>query len=681
MLDFNVTKNHKMSKRGRPKKRERYFQTVRPCFEKKSATTDPEQNIPYNRLPESTFKDAVHLSSDGYSYQVTDSAGNPGTMHFMRPTPNTPQDLQIENDETDGYKILHCGKLLQMFNDFYQEHFQNSPLCPILCSWNTEMCQKWGLSWRMGLKCTNCGFVGKKTKVYTESEKRTQRGQKYSTVNLGIHVGLQSSPLGVEGVRTVLLSGGIPVPSVNSMQKAGICVSDITADLNEKDMEERRKKLVELNEIRGFDKSHPVSTSGDGRYNNRLESGAEKTPRQPATQSIYCIVENETPNKDIICVNIDNMLCSTAKYLRSKGKSVTCPDHPGKCDANIKKTDTIGDEGRSAERCAQKMSRDDTPLVVQYFTSDGDSAASVGFGRGQRSHSKVRVENLRDTRHMSVSHRKVVKNIAFSTRMFPGKNKKEKQKVQTKFSLEVRNRCSAEVSCAHKQYSGNMHNIIRKLSYTTDSILNCLTFNCGRVCQKHSLVCSGRKKGAWKAKFLPPGSTLKPNDEDLRKLRECIQLRLGPNALNKTRLNTNTQKNESVNRTITKTNPKFSTWIATLPGRIHGAVHMRNCGTGKSIQKRCAAVGAKLQDPLVNKQLKNIDDRNTYHKDRKNSLEYKERQSYLRKVRFNDMDTAIDSKETYQKDILDPEFRTPIVTDHSGLCSKKPKTYRMKKVK
>jgi hypothetical protein len=72
------------------------------------------------------------------------------------------------------------------------------------------------------------------------------------------------------------------------------------------------------------------------------------------------------------------------------------------------------------------------------------------------------------------------------------------------------------------------------------------------------------------------GTKLHPNNEDLCKLRECIHLRLGPKALMKTRLNTNTQKNESVNRTLTKTNPKFGTWRRTLPGRIHGGVHMRN---------------------------------------------------------------------------------------------------------
>jgi hypothetical protein len=51
----------------------------------------------------------------------------------------------------------------------------------------------------------------------------------------------------------------------------------------------------------------------------------------------------------------------------------------------------------------------------------------------------------------------------------------------------------------------------------------------------------------------------------------------------------------------------------TLPGRIHGGVHMRNCGVSSSIQSRCKAVGAELHSSLVKRQLKNIQDRNDYH--------------------------------------------------------------------
>jgi single-stranded DNA-specific DHH superfamily exonuclease len=65
----------------------------------------------------------------------------------------------------------------------------------------------------------------------------------------------------------------------------------------------------------------------------------------------------------------------------------------------------------SAERCARKIAQHETPLVVGHFTSDGDSAASIGFERGQQTHSTVCIENLRDTRHQSESHRKLVKNV------------------------------------------------------------------------------------------------------------------------------------------------------------------------------------------------------------------------------------------------------------------------------
>jgi hypothetical protein len=62
------------------------------------------------------------------------------------------------------------------------------------------------------------------------------------------------------------------------MQNAGIYVSKTTVQVNEMDMQERRQKLLNLNKICGLDESHPISVSGNARYNNRLESGVGKTP-------------------------------------------------------------------------------------------------------------------------------------------------------------------------------------------------------------------------------------------------------------------------------------------------------------------------------------------------------------------------------------------------------------------
>ena len=57
------------------------------------------------------------------------------------------------------------------------------------------------------------------------------------------------------------------------MQNAGIYINKTTVKVNETDMQERRQKLLNLNKMRGFNESHPISVSGDARYNNRLESG------------------------------------------------------------------------------------------------------------------------------------------------------------------------------------------------------------------------------------------------------------------------------------------------------------------------------------------------------------------------------------------------------------------------
>jgi hypothetical protein len=59
------------------------------------------------------------------------------------------------------------------------------------------------------------------------------------------------------------------VPSRSAMQNAGIYASKTTVQVNETDMQERRQKLLNLNKIRGFNESHPISVSGDARYNNR----------------------------------------------------------------------------------------------------------------------------------------------------------------------------------------------------------------------------------------------------------------------------------------------------------------------------------------------------------------------------------------------------------------------------
>ena len=70
-----------------------------------------------------------------------------GNMRFLRPIPEPqvtkPELLQENKNDIVGNKILHFGKLMDMFKKFYKEHGQNEPRCELFCNWNTNNCQKW----------------------------------------------------------------------------------------------------------------------------------------------------------------------------------------------------------------------------------------------------------------------------------------------------------------------------------------------------------------------------------------------------------------------------------------------------------------------------------------------------------------------------------------------------------
>jgi hypothetical protein len=57
-------------------------------------------------------------------------------------------------------------------------------------------------------------------------------------------------------------------------------------------------------------------------------------------------------------------------------------------------------------------------------------------------------------------------------------------------------------ACVHHRESG------LEVFSTSDSIVACVSRQCGQLCKKHSLVCSGGRKAVWKAKFLLPGTKL-----------------------------------------------------------------------------------------------------------------------------------------------------------------------------
>ena len=94
--------------------------------------------------------------------------------------------------------------------------------------------------------------------------------------------------------------------------------------------------------------------------------------------------------------------------------------------------------------------------------------------------------------------------------------------------------------------------------------------------------------------MLPRDFELSMTEEDMCLLKDCVNLTLGPNNLDRIKYHTCTQKSESVNRAYLKSNPKCITSSRNFESRIHKVVHSLNQGHGNSTLELCESVGAPV---------------------------------------------------------------------------------------
>ena len=117
------------------------------------------------------------------------------------------------------------------------------------------------------------------------------------------------------------------------------------------------------------------------------------------------------------------------------------------------------------------------------------------------------------------------------------------------------------------------------------------------LCCSHSSVCSGTVDNNWivKSSFLPDTFRIDVcNPKHRVTIEDCINYRLAPQMLEKTKLNTNTQKVESVNKIIRRSLPKRLTFCRCFPGRAHSAVFAANNGPGESLVRLCEETGCPI---------------------------------------------------------------------------------------
>jgi hypothetical protein len=623
-----------------------------PAEEEESAQT-------WKRLPETLFNESVTVDEKGQVLPITDASGRESFPKLLRPLrPKQQPEPEYDNNK-DTNRILHIGKTEQLWNKAIADHFPPPP-CKGELSWDIENEVQRGLGWIIGLKCSCGHFTGEKMRLFDTIDSDVgKRGPKKCATNVGVQIGLTHTRIGPSALRNILLSSNIPAPSVRSMQTTANQVGDAIIKLNKSDMSEQRQHIGDVNEARGLPRDSAVRVEGDARYNNPLYSGSGTTPFQPATQAVYAVSENVTPNKKVVAVCIVNKMCS-------KG----CQDdeqHEHNCKKNMGMSKQIGNEEMMAAEAYRSMKEDDNPVTISHFTSDGDSKAYKGI---QSVDLDSKVEHLRDTRHLSGSAAKAVTNTKYSNGMFNCRTRASSDRARREFANNLKRRMNGEFSSAFQKHKGDIDEIVQIMPACIDAMLACYNGNCGLMCKKHSLVCKGLKTNKWDhsnyVQFIPHNA-LTPSDDDLKSLRRSIEVKLGPHALISQRFNTNTQKSEALNRAFSRTNPKGVLFKRNFEGRIHSAIHMRNRGIGDSTEAKCKKLKVPIaKNSRVSRGLRYEQraekSRSNHHKTTRALI--KRRNSRLQKYESYRRKKLQDEEATYQKNMLDNQLFT-VNIEHS----------------
>lgn len=134
-------------------------------------------------------------------------------------------------------------------------------------------------------------------------------------------------------------------------------------------------------------------------------------------------------------------------------------------------------------------------------------------------------------------------------------------------------------------------------------------------------MCVGTSNTTWlqRSPFLAEDFSIKTCDMNLSLIRKCAEYRLGQDMLERTKMNTNTQKVEASNRSMRRSLTKYVTFSRNFPGWSHSAAHNINHGPGESLYKLCKAVGSPIFiGTRVSRALYQQQKNNECHKRRKN---------------------------------------------------------------
>ena len=496
-----------------------------------------------------------------------------------------------EEDEDDvvGYRIWKATAAVQACAKAQREHDERRPTCKELVRVSAKWERKVGLATWEKLVCDRCGYSSSRQKFYDEM-KRDGPGERIAVINMAAQVALADTPMAVTAFRQMMASMDLPVPSEKTLQDMATRYSDIMEEENKRDMQRWIEVVKRVNTLKGNKPGAPIRGQADTRYHTPLGNLRGRKPGQPSDNSNATFVEEVTKMKKVLANHLKIKTCGMCKWWKSY--RLKAPPH--RCTANTCQEAPIGNEEGSGE----KMARDllNSNVRVSGLVTDGDSQTWRGMARVMREEAvrPIRVKHERCRVHISRNVRAKVSATKWSPTMFPGAKAENRNRVKHRFANDLAQRLNAEHEQALAQFGmRTRYKVERAMDKAMQAIPLCYAGDHTR-CFQDSLVC--RHPTKWTFDKIPAEARgqIRPNPTDCKVLRVIMEMRLGKTALERTRHGADTNKAESVNRQISKSQPKNITRFRTLAGRIASALHSSNNSTGLSVVMKRRAAGIPL---------------------------------------------------------------------------------------
>lgn len=251
-------------------------------------------------------------------------------------------------------------------------------------------------------------------------------------------------------------------------------------------------------------------------------------------------------------------------------------------------------------------------MLVKYVTTDGDGKSAAGVKKAMKAIDPLLEEiRLADPVHLGRSQFKRCNSGAFSEDMFNARTRKESRQQQLHLSRDVKARCSLIIGELMRIHDRDTNKIKKHIPKVLQATMKCYDGDCS-MCRAHSLVCGGGETNNWwfRSAFLGPVKihSLNMNDTDRYLLEEVLKMKLSEAALEKTKLNTTTQKCESFNRTLGASLPKNVNYSRNHRGRASAAIHRSNNSKATSLEAKLTRVGATVSKG-TKRRLDAMDDR------------------------------------------------------------------------